>query len=565
MPDVADYITETLVQLGVEYVFGIPGGAIEPMFNALGRARNKITLVTSMHECAAGYMAQGYYLKTGKLGVCCVTTGPGVTNLVTSIASANEDNVPLLIISPQIPLPYFERGGLQESFNRTNTIDLLKSITTYSNIVMHPKQIFFILRSAILRALTERKPVHISIPSDVLTTKLTYDTISIQEYILPKYCVDNEYIFRLKDLLLDAEKIAILVGRDCVEAAESIEEFANFIGAYIISTPPGKLCVNAQNPNYCGVFGLAGHESAIELLKDPTIDVLLSIGTNHDVFSTNNWSEHLLHHKALVNICEHIEIESIIRTSKAKLQLQGNIKQIVQALHDALILHKQNLDDGENRVPLIPRTVNEYPLTYMDNNHLYDSNPIKPQRLFYLLSQLFPTGTVFLSDIGNSFVWGSHYVQTPLHCYYSSYTFAPMTWAIGTSIGMALASPNEVYVAFVGDGAFLMDGFEISVAQKYKLKIVFVILNDSAYGMVAHGQKLNNAERLGWELPTVRFNTIAECLGLKAYEINSAEDLKALNIYSAEDLDGPVLLDVNIDKQAVPPMGVRLINLNQKN
>lgn len=559
MPNVADYIVDTLVELGVEYVFGIPGGAIEPMFNALGRAQNKLTLVTSMHECAAGYMAQGYHLRTGRLGVCCVTTGPGVTNLVTSVASANEDNVPLLIISPQIPLPYFERGGLQESYTRTNTVDLLKSITAYSNIVMHPEQIFLVLRSAILRAFISRKPVHLSIPSDIFNAELVYESTSLEEFLLPQYSIEHQYLLRFKKLLLEAEKIVFLVGRDCAEAAEYIDKLATYLGAYIISTPQGKLCVNAQNPKYCGVFGLAGHESAVELLKDTTIDLLVSIGTNHDVFSTNNWSTHLLHHKALINISEPSEVESIIRSKKARLQLQGNIKLIFQTFCEEFAVEEYNAN-GKADLPV----TNEYPLTYMDTKHLNDDYPIKPQRLFYLANQLFSKGTVFLSDIGNSFVWGSHYIQTPLHCYYSSYTFAPMTWAIGTSIGMALASPQNVYVAFVGDGAFLMDGFEIGVAQRYHLKIIFIILNDGAYGMVAHGQRLNEAERLGWELPQVNFKTIAESLAIKAYEIYSADDLKNLPIYSAEELDGPVLLDVHIDKEEIPPMGVRLINLNQK-
>ena len=198
-----------------------------------------------------------------------------------------------------------------------------------------------------------------------------------------------------------------------------------------------------------------------------------------------------------------------------------------------------------------------------------DSTPIKPQRLMYELPRLFPPDTRFLLDTGNSFTWATHYFH-PYDRRVSGFRaptnngarsakgFSAMGWAIGAAVGTALGCREVPVVCVTGDGSYLMSGQEITVAVTEGLSVFFIILNDSALGMVKHGQQLAGAEPVGYELPQVDFCALAKALGADAYTIRSPQDLKKLNIMEICKRHGPVLLDVHIDADEIPPMGARI-------
>jgi acetolactate synthase-1/2/3 large subunit len=201
-----------------------------------------------------------------------------------------------------------------------------------------------------------------------------------------------------------------------------------------------------------------------------------------------------------------------------------------------------------------------------------DAIPIKPQRLMHELNQLFPSNTRYFADTGNSVAWAIHYLLPAdrrsvkrrginAGLFRSSIEFSSMGWAIGSSLGAALGYQDGPVVCITGDGSFMMHGQELSVAVGEKLSIIFVILNDEALGMVKHGQRLNNAEQVAFELPPTDFCAIARAMGAQGYIIESPDDLHNLNIDDLISDNGPVVLDVRIDGEEVPPMGVRIQGL----
>src|SRR6185369_1462347 len=208
-----------------------------------------------------------------------------------------------------------------------------------------------------------------------------------------------------------------------------------------------------------------------------------------------------------------------------------------------------------------------------------DAVPIKPQRLMKMLSERCPPTTRFFADIGNSMVWAAHYLnlrdrrhqparqESPDILRQRSGTanwlrlimeFCPMGWAIGAAIGTARGNPRCPVVCITGDGAYLMSGQEITVAAQERLPVVFVILNDAAYGMVKHGQRLANAEQIGTALPQIDYRRLAEAMGIPGHVIESPEDLEALDFPALFERQGPTLLDVRIDPDEVPPMSLRM-------
>jgi acetolactate synthase-1/2/3 large subunit len=197
-----------------------------------------------------------------------------------------------------------------------------------------------------------------------------------------------------------------------------------------------------------------------------------------------------------------------------------------------------------------------------------DSTPIKPQRLMYDLARLFPPNTCYLADIGNSFLWGIHYLHPhqpqaahgarPENYFRTSMGFASMGWAIGAAVGTAMGNPARPVVCLVGDGSYLMSGQEITTAVMHDLCVIFVILNDGALGTVKHGQRLARAERIGYELPTVDYAALASALGVEAYRVRSPEDLQSIDIQALCRRRAPALIDVYIDGEEVPPLSERM-------
>ena len=612
--EAGDLLVNYLAQMGVDYIFGVPGGAIEPLYNALARSarrEGRPRAIVARHETGAAFMAEGYTRETGKLGVCCATTGPGATNLMTGVASAYQDNIPMLVITAQTPINTFGKGAFQDSSCAgINTVGMFQYITRYSSLVSHVAQ----LEQKIIRAITTafqspRGPVHLSIPLDILRSPLAHSqpASNLTQLLTPAALVDYSCMKQLIAHISGARALVLLVGEGCGEAIDDILEFAVLNNAMVITTPHGKGLVSSYHPSYRGVFGFAGHTTSDEVLRDTHVDLVLVIGTSLDEFSTNGWDTRALLNDKLIHI-DAIEA-NFTRSSMAKLHVSGNIAAIFKKLveeyrHDNEMhtrvsdiaaveierrgLERRGIEDksASPNIPFIPHMVvdresdrrqaetgRQLPIRHFaladEDKYRGDSTPIKPQRLMYELARLFPPYTRFLADSGNSVLWAIHYLH-PFDRRISgrrvslggmfriNMGLASMGWAIGSAVGTALGCPGMPVVCITGDGSFLMSGQEITTAIMEKLPIVYVILNDAALGTVKHGQRLGKAEEIGFELPDIDFAMIARAMGANGYVIKSPQDMVDLDINALCKYLGPTILDVRIDREEVPPLSMRM-------
>ena len=237
---------------------------------------------------------------------------------------------------------------------------------------------------------------------------------------------------------------------------------------------------------------------------------------------------------------------------------------------DSFELHKLERRSADRRGSTKPSNNFLRYFKFNEEHKCYDdSSPVKPQRLMYDLSRLFPSNTRFVAEIGNSFLWAIHYLQPfnrrtsgrrskNSNLFFTGMGFSSMGWAIGSAIGIAAASPETPVVCITGDGSFLMSGQEITVAISEELPVIFVVLNDSSLGTVKHGQIMAGAESIGHQLPGIDYTAMARAMGIDAYTIKSPLDMVDLNIKDICNRTGPTLLDVYIDPDEVPPLGERL-------
>lgn len=570
--DNADLLVEYLIELDIEYVFGVPGGAIEPLLDALARNRSKggPQAIITRHEASAAFMAEGYTRETGKLGVCFATTGPGTTNLITGVASAYTEGVPMLVISAQTNLEKFGRNALQESScTLVDTVAMLSHCTRYSSLVSHSHQVPNKLIAAIMASQRQPLgPVHLSFPSDVLRTPIDDDlTTCTKRLKQPISVVDKHAIEQLCQLVVKSKRFALLIGKDCEDGIDSIIEFAELTHALMITNPAGKRWMNGLHPLYCGVFGFAGHQSAKALLADPSFDFIVAVGVPITEFDSSGWDELLLNERLI-----HVDAnpEHFSRSAMGKLFVCGNIKTIFQRL---IVFVKAELKSGNYRCcpDKNHREIyhQQHPIEHSFQIELHDvancsadTQPLKPQRVVTEFAAAIPNHFRLHIDAGNAWSWFTHYFhrsQTSGH-YHIGMAFGSMGWAISAAVGSCLGS-KQPSVCITGDGAYLMAGQEISVALQHKLPVIYVILNDSALGMVKHGQIMSGAERTGYRLPQIDFAKMVNSMEIQGITIRNSKQLCAIDWQALGNKNAPTLIDIMIDLDEVPPMQQRVMDL----
>jgi len=613
---VSDLILEYLAQIDVDHIFGIPGGAIEPLFDAIARrvqtkpivsdrdfkykvqSRGErshsgiVNMVVARHEAGAAFMADGYSRETGKLGVCCATTGPGTTNLITGVASAYADRTPMLVITPQIALPNFGKNGLQDSSgDAIDVVRMFEPCTRYNTFVSHVDQLEHKLFEAIHTAFRHpRGPVHLSIPMDILKQSIGNKTAQFHVATLMRQpqSFDRQGFDALLNILKKSKKTVLFLGAGCLQNAHIIVAFAQLINAKIVTTPAAKGCISAYNPIFCGVFGFAGHKSAKDVLTNKENDTVLAIGTTLSELETGGWcSESILNEKLI-----HIDsaMENFSRSPMACLHVFGHIMPLFKALIKAF-------SDIKGYTPDISPAIQEVPPSSLyvrprgcgffsagklveisSRSHLmpdgfgrYHKHAapkqqlIKPQFLMCELTKRLPENTHYYIDAGNAWAWATHYLHLKrAGSYQIGMGFGAMAWAIGASIGAAIGRQKKTPIACItGDGSYLMSGQEMTVAVAEELPVIFVVLNDQVLGMVKHGQKLGGGEPIGFELPRVNFAMMADAVGAKGYEITTLDEFLEFDFKKACSQKGPILLDIHVDAEEVPPMGTRMKTLDQ--
>ena len=602
---VSDLILEYLIQIDVDHIFGIPGGAIEPLFDAVARLErrpfsgsdrdfshkaqsrgersniHKIKMVVSRHEAGAAFMADGYSRETGKLGVCCATTGPGTTNLITGVASAYADRIPMLVITPQTALPHFGRHGLQDSSgDAIGVVEMFATCTRYNTFVSHAEQLEGKLFEAIYTAYRNpRGPVHLSIPMDILNQPVAVEApkFHVATLLRQPQSFDKQSTDALIEILSNNGKVVMFLGAGCLHDAGIIIKFAELINAKIVTTPAGKGCVSAYHPLFCGVFGFAGHQNARDALVDDDVETVLAIGTTLGELETGGWCSTAVLNNKLVHIdCSK---ENFSRSPMARLHVFGHIQILFNTLIEIFSKHKKKQQDVSLLETLSPalsdyRSANKkqriVAISQIANvesrtNQEVKGQLIKPQLLMRELPKRLPGNTHYYIDAGNAWAWATHLLHLrEAGTYQIGMGFGAMAWAIGASIGASIGCRKETPVACItGDGSYLMSGQEITVAVAERLPVIFVVLNDSILGMVKHGQELGGGEPIGFQLPKVDFAAMAISVGAKGYAIKNTIELLEFDYGKLHLQDGPCLLDIHIDGDEVPPMGVRMKTLDR--
>ncbi|PTQ88854.1 acetolactate synthase-1/2/3 large subunit [Agitococcus lubricus] len=562
-----DLILSYLQRLGVEFVFGVPGGSIEPFYNALARSerRGGTRAIIARHETGAAFMADGYTRETGKIGVCCSTAGPGATNLITGVASAYADGIPMLVISAQTAIEKFGRGALQDgSCTGINTLEIFTHCTRFNTLVSHSAQVEHKLLQAISYAISNRPgPVHLSVPLDVMrdTIEDTEQKATLRAFINHEVVPSQEAMHLVLKELADKNKVTVVIGEGAAGAIDTIIALIESRNWQFVTTPRAKGLVNNFHPLYRGVFGFAGHESARDALLPENAERVVVVGTALDEVSTSGWDSSAIMSRRLIHLSSNSE--HLSRSYMAKLCILGSIELMLKPFSALL-----------NRHPLRKQISRQFNTDGLPSNIQFahpekcfsDDSPIKPQALMTYMSAVCPDDTRVLMDSGNSFLWGIHYWNCkrphPFNPHKSLFHigigFSSMGWAIGAAVGIAAGAKGKPVVCFTGDGSMLMSGQEITTALQERLNVLFIVLNDSALGMVRHGQRIGGAEPIGNELPSINFAQMAQAMGVEAYRIEHMSDLKQLDIQALLNRHAPCLLDVVIDREEVPPMGARM-------
>lgn len=568
----ADLIVEQLEQLGVEYIFGVPGGAIEALYNAMARSQRAGGLrpIVARHETGAAFMADGYARETGKLGVCCATTGPGATNLMTGVSSAYIENVPLLVITAQTALHSFGKQTLQESTCSTiDTVAMFRSCCRYSSLVSHRGQLENKFATAIVATQgPPAGPAHLSIPMDIMSASRRMKNVRPMarlDFLLRRPAVtDAAAVTELVLEIEQAKQIVLLLGDGCGDAIDEIITFAERLQIPIMTGPSGKRWVSQRHPLYRGVLGFAGHQSAKDALIDEKNDLILAVGTRFSDMIYGDFGKDDRLNAKLVHI-DNV-LENFSHSPLARLHVCGALKLIFSTLLDSLppqIMKKQLVSVVSPEKQAAALSIADYiaPQVKLNDTDSCFSNafPIKPQRLMRELSLWLPETTRVFVDAGNSWAWATHYLHLNRGGLYRiGISYGSMTWAIGASIGSAVATDDGPTVCITGDGSYLMSGQELTVAVAEKLPVIFIVLNDRALGMVKHGQRLGGAEEVAFDLPPVDFTQIGRAIGARAETIRTVEELDAIDFVEISRRDGPTLIEVYIDPEEVPPMGARM-------
>ncbi len=563
---VSRLILEYLKQEGVKTVFGLPGGPLTPIYDALFH-EPAIETVTARHEAGAAFMALGYARVSGRLGVCCVTTGPGATNALTGVAAAKADSLPVLALSAQVSTLTFGRGSVQDSYDRLDIVEMFKSVTKMSAMLVHPHNLAMTLRQALRQALTGRRgPVHLNIPTDLMKKTVPCELQWPREYRPLARLFDREAVKEAAQALLAARKPAILAGHGVNLAGAQVElrEIAELLSIPVATTPKGKGAFAETHPLALRVFGVASSPWAEGYLLADDVDVLFVVGSSLHESSTQGWEARLRPSRALLQL--DIDPSVIGRNYPVAIPMVGEIK---TTLRELLFELRRLLKHGEH-----PLSAERFDFArwkrgvspVLDAKAMEsDQAPIKPQRLMRELNAALPGDAVIFIDSGNNTLWATHYLDaTGRNVFAHNWgEFGAMGYGVAAPIGGKAAAPERAVVGIVGDGAFAMLGMEVSTAVTYNIPVVWIVLNDSRLNAVYHGQKLQYEGRtIGCDFRRMDIAKIAEALGAVGLKVSDPREIGPA-VKKALACGKPAVVDVYIDAEEVPPIHARIRSLDR--
>ena len=540
----AELFIKALEKENVEVIFGYPGGAVLPIYDAI--YDTKIRHILPRHEQGGIHAAEGYARVTGKPGVVIVTSGPGATNVVTGIADAMMDSLPLVIFTGQVGTSLIGSDAFQEA----DVLGITTPITKHNYQIRNVEDIPRIVKEAFYIASTGRPgPVLIDIPKDITINKIECKEFDV-EVNLPGYqpTVKPNYlqIRRLTEAVSSAKKPVILAGAGVLhaKATEELKNYAEQQQIPVVHTLLGLGGFPANHELFVGLGGMHGCYAANMALYEA--DLLINIGARFDDRLTGN-----LEHFAQNATVAHVDIDPA--------EIGKNVPTTIPIVADAKEALKQLIDqDGKKPVhqewmDKVNNWKKEYPYFYEEEK----SEFLKPQKVFEMIYEKTKGEAIVVTDVGQHQMWAAQYYQfNKADKWVTSGGLGTMGFGLPASIGAQLAAPEETVVMISGDGGFQMNSQELQTIAEHKLPIKMVIINNQTLGMVRQWQELFYNERYSHSLMPNQpdFVKLAEAYGIKGYKINSNEEADSI-LNEVLHNDEPVLLDFRVEpKECVYPM-----------
>ncbi|MDO8140511.1 MAG: biosynthetic-type acetolactate synthase large subunit [Candidatus Brocadiales bacterium] len=534
-------LLDALIREGVEYVFGIPGGVVLPLFDVL--YESSIKFILTRHEQGAGHAADGYARATGKVGVCLATSGPGATNLVTAIATAYMDSIPIVAVTGQVKT--FLIGN--DAFQEADIVGITRPITKHSYLVKDVKDLARIVKEAFFIANTGRRgPVLIDVPVDITLEKC--EEIIPTEVDLPGY--KPRYEGNIRQIKIAAEEInnskrpVVYTGGGIIssESSKELLEFAEKGNLPVTTTLMGLGGFPENHHLSLGMLGMHGTVSANFAVTES--DVLIAIGARFDDRVTGKIDEFAPHAKII-----HIDIDpaSISKTVRVDIPVVGDAKNILQELnkHIHFAERKEWLDK-------IKQWKEKNPLSY--NN---SGNVIKPQYVIEQICDAAKGNAIITTEVGQNQMWAAQYFTfTQPRTFLSSGGLGTMGYGFPAAIGAQLGCPDKIVVDIAGDGSIQMNIQELSTVARLNIPVKIAILNNGYLGMVRQWQELFYDKRYSSVCLNGNpdFVKLAEAYGAKGFLVEKKEDVRP-TIEKAFSIKGPVVMDFRVDpNENVSPM-----------
>ena len=527
----SEIVIECLKEQGVDIVFGYPGGAILNVYDELYKHKDEIKHILTSHEQGAAHAADGYARATGKVGVCMATSGPGATNLVTGIATAYMDSVPMVAITANVGVNMLGK----DSFQEIDIAGVVMPITKHSFIVKNVEDLAPTIRRAFKIAKSGRPgPVLVDITKDVTATEAeyTYEEPAVIERKTDT--IREEDINKVIEMIKVSRRPYIMAGGGVIisGASEELKEFAEKVDAPVCDTLMGKGAYDGTSERYTGMIGM--HGTKVSNLGVSRSDLVIVVGARFSDRVIGNASKFAPNAKII-----HIDIDAaeIDKNIPANASIVGDAKEVLTILNSKLPTQSNRSWMAE-----IKDLTEKNPVTY-DMDHLNGPATIKK------IYEITEGNAIITTDVGQHQMWAAqNYTYKEPRTFLSSGGLGTMGYGVGAAIGAKYGRPDKTVVNIAGDGCFRMNMNEIATAARYKVPIIQVVLNNHVLGMVRQWQNLFYGQRYSNTVldDSVDFVAVSKALGANASKITSIEEFET-EFKKALTADGPTVLDVMID------------------
>ncbi len=505
-------IMECLLEQGVDTVFGYPGGAILNVYDELYKYSDRITHILTSHEQGASHAADGYARATGKVGVCFATSGPGATNLVTGIATAFMDSIPMVAITCNVGNAVLGK----DSFQEVDIAGVTIPVTKYSTLVKRVEDLAPTIRRAFRLAKSGRPgPVLVDVTKDVTAASTEYTAQVPDPISRDSQFTRNSDIDQVVEMIRASEKPFIFAGGGVIaaDAAGELKEFAEKVDAPVTLSLMGQGAFDEADSRYTGMLGMHGTKASN--LGVVGCDLLIGIGVRFSDRCTGNTRAFASRAKIIHIDVDPAEVNKNIRTDA---HIIGDIKPVLAALNERI--EPKHNDAWMSHVRGL---VKKYPL------HV-PQDTLNGPWVIQKIDELTPDDTIIVTDVGQHQMWASqHYVYRRPRTFLSSGGLGTMGYGLGAAIGAKTGRPESVVVNVTGDGCFRMNMNELATVSRSQVPVITVILNNHVLGMVRQWQTLFYGKRYSHTVlqDKADFVKVAEALGVKGYRVQTQEEAEA--------------------------------------